>query len=134
MIDRVSNLGFFEVVSPTTLNSSAAGTGLVGGGIFNLITSQAQGRVAFYLDAASASVIGPTLIVTLQTATDNATWSNVSGAQFATVTNVSTTGGVQSIFVDTASLSQYNRIYATVTGTTPGFVVSVVAVYPQKNA
>lgn len=139
MIDRVSNLGFFEVTSPTTFNTSAAGSGTKNGGIFNLITSQAQGRVAFYMDAASSSVAGATLNVAIQTATDNATWSNVfypAGNQvnFTTITNVAGTAGLQAIFVDSALLSQYTRAYATVTGASAGFVASIVAVYPQKNA
>ena len=144
MIDRVSNLGFFEVTSPTTFNTSAAGTGTVGGGIFNLIVSQAQGRVAFYMDAAASSVAGATLNVALQTAPDNATWSNVfypagssvagNQVKFTTVTNIANTAGLQAIFVDSALLSQYNRVYATVTGASAGFVASVIAVYPQKNA
>ena len=125
MIDRVSNLGFLEMQSPAVA-TSAGGTGT-----FTLVVTQAQGRVAFYMDAANNGA-GGTLGVNLQTSPDNATWSNV-GTPFAQVTNVANTQGVQAIFVDSAFLNAYTRTNATVTGGS-NFTYSIVAVYAQKNA
>lgn len=133
MIDQVSPLGILEMQ-----NAGVAATGACSG-VFNLITTQAQGRLAFYMDAAPSVVAGASLLVYLQTSSNNSTWTNVafdSGAQaaFTTVTNVASTGGVQAIYkASETSLSQYNRFSSLVTGSSTNFAYSIVAVYTQKN-
>lgn len=128
MIDGVTQLGSFQLNAP-----AVAATG-AGSGVLNLITSQAQGVIAFYQLASANTAAGGTLITSIQTSVDNTNWTNVANGTFGTITNVAGTAGVQAIFVDSAILNTFNRVNEVVTGTTPNFVAGVVAVYVQKNA
>lgn len=125
MIDRVSNLGYAEV------DSAAVATAGAGSGVLNLITTQAQGTIAFVQDVVPNTAAGGTLITYIQTGSDNTNWTNV--ATFPTVTNVANSGGVQTVFVDSALLGTFNRSFCALTGSSPNFLNSVVAVFPQKN-
>jgi hypothetical protein len=134
MIDRVSPLGFYEIQSPEQIAGGA------GSGVFNIETTQAQGRIAFIMDAIASAVSGATLVAFLQTSSDNSTWNNVANVTpgavgaFTEVTNVANTGGLQAIFVDSSYLNSYNRINFTSTGTNANFTAFAAAVYVQKNA
>lgn len=128
MIDKVTQLGYFEVDAPAVAANGA------GSGVLNLIATQAQGLIAFVRDTVPNTASGGTLITVVQTSSDNSNWTNVANATFPTVTNAANSGGIQAVFVDSAILSQYNRTFDAITGTAPNFIDSVVAVYPQKNA
>lgn len=134
MYDRVSNLGYQEIQASGLISAGGAS-----GSVFNLITTQAQGRVAFVMDATANNVNGGTQITYLQTSSDNGNWTNLAypngnQAIFTTVTNVANTAGLQTVFIDSSQMSQYNRSYTAITGTNANFSTTIVAVYVPKNA
>ncbi len=139
MIDQVSSKGYAEVSAPATVASSAAGSGILnlligpgGTGAVNAPTlGQPQGTIAFVLHSTVVTGNG-TYVAVIQTASDNSTFTNVTGGAFKAVSNVANTSGIQAIFVDSAILSQYNRAYD-VNGANTSVIRSVTAVFTPKN-
>lgn len=147
MIDQVSNKGYALLSAPATVTSSGAGSGVLnllvgpgGTGSVNAPTlGQPQGTIAFVLAAtAGLSTTNGTLTSFIQTCSDNATFSNATysnGTLFAfqAVSNVANTGGVQTLFVDSAFLSQYSRVYDLASVANVSSIRSVTAVFVPKN-
>jgi hypothetical protein len=139
MIDQVSNKGFAELAAPATVTTSGAGSG-----VLNLLTGpagtgapnsptlgQPQGTIAFVLDSTVLTGNG-TYVAQIQTSSDNSTFTNVTSAVTKAVSSTANTAGLQVIFVDSASLSQYTRVYDVTTATT-SVIRSVMAVFVPKN-
>lgn len=139
MIDNMSNKGFSELGRAVTVSSSGAGSGILnlllgpgGTGAVNSPTNgQPQGTIAFVLDSTVVTGNG-TYVAVIQTASDNSTFTNVTGGTFAAVSSTANTAGLQAIFVDSAVLSQYNRVYD-VTASGNSAIRSVTAVFTPKN-
>lgn len=138
MIDQVSNKGYARLSLPATVSTSGAGSAVLnlllgpgGTGFVNSPTNgQPQGTIAFIMDTTAVTGNG-TYIATIQTAPDNATWSNV-GSAFVTASNVANTGGLQVLFIDSAALNTYVRSYDTLAANT-SVVRSISAVFVPKN-
>lgn len=139
MIDQVSNKGYARISAPATITTAAAGSNVLNlllgpggtGSPSSPTNGQPQGTVAFILDTTAVTGSG-SIIVAIQTGTDNTNFTNVSGGLFVNVTNVANTGGLQALFIDSASLSTYTRAYDYVTGTA-SVIRAVCATFVPKN-
>lgn len=139
MIDQMSNKGFALLDDPTTVAASGAGSGVLNlllgpggtGAPLSPTNGQPQGTIAFVLNATSVTGSG-SVIATIQTGTDNTNFTNVTGGAFANISNVANTAGVQVVFLDSANLNTYTRIYYNATGSI-SFLPSCIAVFVPKN-
>lgn len=100
-------------------NSTALNTGSV-----NL-----EGQLAFIYSVVNSSGTTPTCVLKVQHSTDNSTWVDVSGATASLTTGTST----GKIVVNKDDLYRYARVYATLGGTSPVYVVAAVGVIAAKN-
>ena len=90
-----------------------------------------EGDITLILDA-EAGGAGITYAVKVQDSSDNATFTDVSGAAFTTTT--ANTALVESLVVNTDEINRYARVVITVAGGTGAGAVSVTALGQKKYA
>ena len=110
----LSNATILSLLTNQALGSSANGTGRD--------IRQLKGDALAILDVGVSSGTTPSLIAKLQESDNNAAWSDVPGAVFATVT---TAASLQSIVVRPGERKKYLRVVVTVDGGgSPSFPVA----------
>ncbi len=81
------------------------------------------GKGIAILDAEAGGGTTPTLDVKLQDSADNSTFTDISGAAFAQLTDAA--DALEGIAIDFDELDRYVRAVVTITGSTPTFVCAV---------
>ena len=118
-IDR--NLGevlqTIEVAAPVRVSASANRTGV---DIRDYV-----GDIVVTLSSSAGGGITPTLDVKLQESDDNSTFTDITGAAFAQVTDAA--DSTESIVIDADATKRYIRAVDTVAGTSPTFDRAIVA-------
>ena len=84
------------------------------------------GQLGFIQDVGTVGGTNPTLNGKIQDSADGSTgWADVDGAAFAQVT---ATGNIQKITVNTRDVKRYVRYVGTIAGSTPSFDMGVIGV------
>jgi hypothetical protein len=107
-------------LTPRTATASLNGTGA------DFISG--EGRCTAIQTVGTVGGTSPTLAGKIQESADNASWTDIAGATFTTVT---TSDNVQAISFDRTK--RHLRYVATIAGTSPSFPVAVVITQQKKQ-
>ena len=106
-----ASLATLEILPAARATATANGTGVD--------ISDYIGRITFSLSADAMGGTTPTGNVKLQESDDDSTYSDITGAAFAEVTDAAAVQ--EDITLDSRALKQYVRAVQTITGTNPTF-------------
>jgi hypothetical protein len=125
---NLTNLGVLtnlSLLAPAAATSTSGATSAAG-----IDLQQYEGVLNLCQEVGVVSGTSPTLTGKIQDSADNSTFADVTGYAF---TEVTATGNLQTLQIDTRTLRRYIQYVGTIAGTTPVFNLSVRAVGCKKQ-
>lgn len=105
-------------------NQSSTGNGA------SFDTKPYKGGLCFVLTSSAGTGTTPTMDVKIQHSSDNAAWSDVSGATFTQVTDASSL--TEKLTLSTANVDRYVRFRFVLGGTTPSYSLAAIVISQKE--